>query len=126
MELTIGSERTQQADSQAAAGPHVQHPRGRAQLHQGGEAPQHGQGHGRWLCVEEEQCFLQGILQVTSTGEGALPPPSPLPTTADAPLTCPRAGPPAPSSRGYLCRMAGSQLLARSRRKPSAQSAPAA
>lgn len=131
--LTVGSECAQQADGQAAAGPHVQHAGGRPQLHQGGEAPQHRQGHSRWLCVEKEQCFLQGILQATNTSEEtpSIPPPTPCrpvpgPLCSRCLLTCPRAGAPVPRSRGYLCRTAGSQLLSRCCRKPSAQSAPAA
>lgn len=54
--LTVGPECAQQAEGQTATGPHVQHPGGRAQLHQGEETPQHGLGHSQWLCVEEEHC----------------------------------------------------------------------
>lgn len=71
--LTIGPERAQQAEGQAVAGPHVQRAGGCAQLHQGGEPPQHRQGHCHWLCVEEEQRFLQGFLQETSAVRGPHP-----------------------------------------------------
>lgn len=125
--LTIGPECAQQAEGQAATGPHIQHTGGCAQLYQGGEAPQHRLGHCQRLCVEEEHRFLQGILRETNTNEGTLSTsPIPAPLGSRCPLTCPRAGPPVPRSGGYLCRMAGSQLLSRCCRKPSAWSAPAA
>lgn len=80
MELTVGSEGTQQADSQTAASTHVLHSRGHVQLHQGGEASQHGQRHGQRLCVEEEQCFFQNTLQAIHTvRKPSLPNPIPAP-----------------------------------------------
>jgi len=99
--LTVGLERAQQADGQAAAGPNIQHTGGRAQLHQGGEAPQHGHGHSRWFFMEEEQCFFQGILQATNTSEGTPSPPQyPLPSAPGAPSPVPELEHPRPGLGG--------------------------